>query len=130
MSNVAEKIIKFSEVSDGNYIMKALVSLILSVSFGLFGCVAFSEPEITKAEVELLIAQSLSVGSTAEEIEEFLKSNNIQVSFDSIFNRYQANIMNPNKGLPKGFHAIRILIFLDDQKRFLSAEVRDSYTFL
>ena len=82
----------------------------------------------TKAEeVRQLIADELELGASSELIEEFFEKNAITYSYDRFASRYQAIIRDIANG-PGGDQAVVIHVKVDDQGRFVSAEVRDSFT--
>ncbi|GAA1996600.1 hypothetical protein GCM10009754_88500 [Amycolatopsis minnesotensis] len=81
----------------------------------------------TKAgEVELMIAEELKVGATAEEIEEFFEKHDITHSYDEFSQRYQAIIRDVPRS-SKANHAIIIYIYVNDQMRLQEYEVEDSF---
>lgn len=106
--------------------LKFLYFLSLCLVLGT-GCTA---QMVTSKKIEKLISDTLAVGDNSNVIESFLKENNIAFSFDSFSSRYQCIIRDPSKNLPKGYHSIIIYIYVDDNKNFKHAEVKDSYTFL
>lgn len=82
----------------------------------------------TKAEeVRQLIAAELELGASSELIEEFFEKNAITYSYDRFASRYQAIIRDIATG-PGVDQAVVIHVKVDDQRRFVSAEVRDSFT--
>ena len=83
--------------------------------------------ETKAADVRVLIANDLRVGSTSSEIENFLKRNKINYSYDRFSKRYQGIIrdVSDNKNIDQ---AVTIYIFVDEEKSFKSSEVRDSFT--
>lgn len=82
----------------------------------------------TKAdEVRQLIAKELPVGASAESIEEFFQKHNIGYSWDRFANRYHAIIRDVSKNPKLLDQAIEIHINVDDEKRFVNAEIQDSF---
>ena len=79
------------------------------------------------AEVRQLIAKELQPGTGSALIEKFFRENDIAYSFDRFSSRYQA-IIRDVATRPWLDQAVVILVHVDDQKRFLSAEVNDSFT--
>ncbi len=79
------------------------------------------------AEIRELIAAELQPGKSAEQIERFFESKDITYSYDRFANRYQAIIRDVATGR-NADQAIVIYINVDEKRRFLSAEVRDSFT--
>lgn len=84
---------------------------------------------MTKEKVEEMIKRELRVGSSTEDIEAFYKKNNISYSYDNFAKRYQSTIRNIPT-MPWLDKSIGIYIYVDDEKKFLKAEVDYSYTFL
>jgi ankyrin repeat protein len=82
----------------------------------------------TKAnEVRDLIAEEIVLGASSEAIEQFFEKHQITYSFDRFANRYQAIIRDVATG-PGVDQAIVIHVHVDEDRRFLGAEVRDSFT--
>ena len=82
----------------------------------------------TKAdEVRQLIAKELPVGSSAESVEAFFQRHKIEYSWDRFANRYQAIIRGVSKNSKLLDQAIVIYINVDAEKRFVNAEVQDSF---
>jgi hypothetical protein len=79
------------------------------------------------AEIRQLIADELQPGASSEAIELFFARNQITYSYDRFASRYQAIIRDVATG-PGVDQAVVIHINVDAQRRFLSAEVRDSFT--
>lgn len=110
--------------------IKYLAKLIFFLSITLTANIGCAEQVITSGKVEKLIDEKLEIGASAVKIEEFLTENEIAFSFDDFSNRYQCIIRDPSPNKPKGYHSIVIYIYVDANKAFKSAEVRDSYTAL
>ena len=79
-------------------------------------------------ELELFINENLSPGDSSEEIEAFLLEQEWPFSYDRFTKRYQT-------GYPEGavenlftIKAVSILIYVDESKAFLRAEVEEVYT--
>jgi hypothetical protein len=83
--------------------------------------------ETKAAEVRQLITDELEPGADSEAIEEFFKKNEITYSYNRFSSRYQAIIRDVATG-PGVDQAVVIHVKVDDQRRFVSAEVRDSFT--
>ena len=82
----------------------------------------------TKAnEVRELISKELAHGASSEAIEQFFDRHEITYSFDRFTNRYQAIIRDVATG-PGVDQAVVIHVHVDEDRRFLGAEVRDSFT--
>jgi hypothetical protein len=77
----------------------------------------------TREDVSSLIKKELPVGASRHAIENFLKQKNISFSWDRFTGKYVGIIRNVEP-----YHSITIDIFVDDEKRFVRADVRDSYT--
>jgi hypothetical protein len=69
------------------------------------------------------IAKELRVGSTDREIEAFLDRHRIGFVWNEISEQYEAIIRNVEP-----FHSITIDVYVNGQRRFVRAEVNDSYT--
>ena len=80
--------------------------------------------DTTPEAVEAEISAALHKGDSAEAIERYLEQRNLPFSYDRFNNRYQSIIRDPDSNA----HAITILVLLDDQKRYVDVEARDSYT--
>jgi hypothetical protein len=76
----------------------------------------------TKEKVSAAISRELQAGAMAEDIEEFFKQNGIEYSWDPVAERYQA--LAP----VSTYHDVTIQVYVDADRRFLRAEVHDSYT--
>lgn len=84
----------------------------------------------TKAvEVRELIANELNVGASSYEVEAFFKRHNIGYSFNRFDQRYQAIIRDVDDSWIVD-QAVVIHIYVDEEKSFVSSEVRDSFTAL
>ena len=104
-----------------------LVSFLLIMLTITTGC---AEDAVTSGKIEKLIGETLEVGDSSLEIESFLKQNEITFAFDRFNVRYQGLINDPSKYKPEGYHSIVIYIYVDENKAFKRAEVRDSYTII
>ena len=84
---------------------------------------------MTSGQVRSKIERELNVGDSAIEIEAFFKRFELEYSFNDLRkpNNHYSAIIRKGKS---NYHAITIRIYVDQNKRFLYAEVRDSYTFL
>ena len=87
-------------------------------------CPAFVETSLETINGQLLAA--LDSGDEAAEIESALSSLGISFSRDRFQGRYQGVIRHPSSN----FHAIRIHIYVDEENKFRSIEVNDSFTVL
>ena len=84
----------------------------------------------TKAEeVRGLIAIELKVGASSHDIEEFFKRHKIGYSYDRFAHRYQGIIRSVDDSRIVD-QAVLIYIYVDEEKVFVSSEVRDSFTAL
>jgi hypothetical protein len=108
----------------GDIAMNRIILLLLLATFGALGCAPTLdiEPETVEAD----IASVLEPGASAEEIETCLRERGLTFSYDRFQNRYQSIIRHPKSN----FHAITIVVHLDERRKFKSVEARDSYTFL
>lgn len=103
---------------------KRLAAVFLFGALMLAGCV--STLDITPKEVEAKINSSLKPGDSAAKIEAYFENEGLGLSYDRFQDRYHSIIRHPESN----FHAITIVIFVDQNKRFIRAEADDSYTFL
>lgn len=99
-----------------------LVALTLST-----GC---SANMVTSKKIEKLISENLEPGDPFDTIEEFLRGQNLSFTYDRFSSRYSSIIRDPAWYKPKGYHSIVIHIYVDENKAFQRAEVRDSYTLI
>jgi hypothetical protein len=96
--------------------------LVMAASSALTGC--SGGLDTTPEAVEAEISAALHKGDGVEAIERYLEQRNLPFSYDRFANRYQSIIRDPRSNA----HAITIHILLDDQKRYVDVEARDSYT--
>lgn len=80
--------------------------------------------DTTPEAVEAEVSAALHEGASADAIERYLEQKNLTFSYDRFANRYQSIIRDPESDA----HAITIYVLLDDQRRYVDVEVRDSYT--
>ena len=107
--------------------MKKLITLLFcTVTFFLIPACG-KENKMTAKKIRSIINQELSVKDSSQDIEGFLESMKITYSYDKYNNRYQCIIRDPS-GKIIGYHSIVIYINVDEQKRYVSSEVFDSYT--
>ena len=83
-------------------------------------------PRATPKEVEPEINSSLKPGDSADKMEAYFENEGLVLSYDRFQGRYHSIIRHPESN----FHAITIVIFVDEKRRFIRAEADDSYTFL
>lgn len=76
-------------------------------------------------EVRQLIAAELQVGAEAREIEAFFDRHNITYSYDRFNQSYNGIIRDVSPVLDQ---AVVIRVYVDEEKHFQRAEVRDSFT--
>lgn len=76
----------------------------------------------TSENVRSMIEEELPVGASADDIESFLERNSTSFSWDRISGTYVAIIREVTPA-----YAITIDIFVDEQRRFVRAEVLQSY---
>lgn len=76
------------------------------------------------AEVKRDIEASLNKGDSSEKIEAFFRGRGLDASYDEHQNRYNSTLRSANTE----FHAVWIVINLDKDRRFVSADASDSYT--
>lgn len=81
------------------------------------------EPLNTSEAVEAAIEAELAPGAPASEIEAFFQRHEIGFAWHSLYNRYEALIRDVEP-----FHDIRVFVHVDEDRRFMSAQVYDSYT--
>jgi len=87
-------------------------------------CPTFVETSLDALNGQLL--EMLEVGDEATKIESALTSVGATYSWDRFQDRYQGIIRHPSSS----FHAITISVYVDEQRRFKSIEVNDSFTAL
>jgi hypothetical protein len=78
---------------------------------------------ITSEEVRASIARELAPGVPADEIESFFKRHNVDFGWNRFEGIYNGVIRDVEP-----FRGITIRVFVDNERRFISAEVRDAYT--
>jgi hypothetical protein len=78
---------------------------------------------VTRQEVEAKIRGELKAGASAADTELFFKRHHIFCMWDKYTGKYVATIRDVEP-----FHSITIDIYVDQQRRFVSAKVVDSYT--
>jgi len=91
----------------------------------LFNAAAFGAPAAmrTSEQVSSAINQELGVGAPQSDIERFFQRHGISFGWDVFGDRYVAIIRDVGP-----FHSITIDVYVDDQRRFSRAVVKDSYT--
>ena len=100
---------------------RATISLALLTSLlNIVTCGATQD--ITSHKVRSLISRELRVGSTLWQVQRFFKVHNFPFAYDRFENTYDSNI-----GISAA-HSIFSVIYLDRDKNFLKADVRDIYT--
>lgn len=104
--------------------MKKLLTLLLCTV--LFLPIASCEKmkNMSSKHVRSIIDDELSLKDTSQEIENFLNSKGITYSYDKYNRRYQCIVRDKDVGK----HSIVIYINVDEEKRYVSSEVFDSYT--
>lgn len=80
-------------------------------------------------EIEDLVATRLDDGSSSREIEIFFNEEGWIYGFDRHQSRYQARDPNEDK-LPEFLGRHQILVYVDDQRRFIRVEVEKMYNSL
>jgi len=84
---------------------------------------------MSKEEIENLISQNLKLGSTNKEIITFFKNQDWVYGFNRHLNRYRAR--DPEEDtLPEYLGRHRIYIYVDDEKKFIRAEVEKLFNFI
>lgn len=109
--------------------MHTLRRLMLSMAIlmALSGTAGSEERKMTSVEVQTSIDRALVSGSSAADIERFFEANKLPYTYDRFAQRYQSIIRDVSK--ERGVdHAIVIHIYVDDARKFIRAEVRDSFT--
>jgi hypothetical protein len=82
----------------------------------------------TKAdEVRQLIAKELQVGANADVIEAFFDRHHIAYEWDRFAKIYVGIIRDLSTNPKLLDHSVLIDIYVDDEKRFVNAEVQDSF---
>ena len=69
------------------------------------------------------------MGASSYEVEAFFKRHNIGYSYDRFYQRYQAIIRDVDDSWIVD-QAVIIYVYVDEEKSFVSSEVRDSFTAL
>lgn len=110
--------------------MKKTIIAVLSLFVILIFWFAYTDTSMTSSKVNALISAKLQIGDPPAKIESFLKKHNIRYTFDDFSKRYQCIIRDPSPYKPKGYHSIVIYVYVDDNKSYKSAVVRDSYTII
>ncbi len=105
--------------------IKILISSLVVFSF-IAILILFPTLDTTPQELEININAALKSGDSAQKIEEYLTSQELDSSYDGYSNRYQGIIRHPDSN----FHAIVFYIYVDKNKAFIKVEANDSYTFL
>lgn len=100
--------------------------LIVAIAIGL---VLFGDRRPSSQEIRVLIGSELHAGASSIEIEIFFKRHGIPYAFDKAQNEYQGRIWNPQYAWFLS-RTIGIYIDVDKDRRFISAKVYSSYTFL
>ena len=108
---------------------KALLLTLLVLGVGLIIVPYSIKDRVTIQEVRAAIDGELNVGAAPEEIELFLTKHGFEYSYDKYAKRYQAIIRNISR-YPFVDKALQVRVNTDDAKRYMSADVYVSYTFL
>ncbi|RUO20978.1 hypothetical protein CWE08_07705 [Aliidiomarina iranensis] len=108
--------------------MKYMIKMVFFLSVMFIANSGCAEHMMTSGKVEKLFNETLAVGDSESKIENFLKDHDIAFSYDDFMRRYQCIIRDPSPRKPKGYHSIVIHIYVDADRNFQRAEVRDSYT--
>jgi hypothetical protein len=96
---------------------------------GLVAVPCSRKDRITVEEVRATIDRELTVGAAPQEIGLFLTKHDFEFGYDRFKKSYQAIIRNVSRK-PLVDKAIQVYINTDDEKRFITATVYASYTFL
>jgi hypothetical protein len=91
--------------------------------------VFFGDTRPTAEEVRADINSELAVGADSKAIEQFFARHKIAYGYDRYRDRYEGIIRNPRYAWFLE-HAILVDVNVDKERKFLSSEVSDSYTFL
>ena len=78
---------------------------------------------ITRDQVSVAINKELPVGASAAEIEKFFKRHHIDFGWNRFEGVYNGVIRDVEP-----FHGITLVVFVDKDRRFVKAEVKDAYT--
>lgn len=107
--------------------MKHLLLLITAwASLFLSGCSKTDVMDVN--ELEMFINEHLSPGDSSEKIEAFLLEQEWPFSYDRFAKRYQTRYPEGDEENLFTIKAVSILIYVDESKAFLRAEVEEVYT--
>ena len=79
-------------------------------------------------ELEMFINEHLSPGDSSEKIESFLKEQGWPYAYRRFLKRYQTGYPEGDEENLFTIKAVSILIYVDESKAFLRAEIEEVYT--
>lgn len=103
-----------------NLVKAFLTIFVISV---LCGCC----PNLDKDKIKSEISKDLKIGDSREKVEDVLKNNRIEFTYDEYENLYSSNIRGGNCEFDR---TVLVTIYLDSSGRVSKIETSDSYTFL
>ena len=106
-----------------------LFLLLITAWAGLFLSACSKTDVMDVKELEMLINEHLSPGDSSEKIEAFLKEQEWPFAYNRFRKRYSTR--NPKIDAERNLFTIKavsILIYVDESKAFLRAEVEEVYT--
>jgi hypothetical protein len=74
------------------------------------------------------LRSSLVTGDNPEKIERVLRNEKLEFAFDPYANRYQAIFRVESRFIPRG--DVGVYVYVDQGKRLIRIEARNTYTFL
>lgn len=108
---------------NSRFSLKAMMALLSII------CISCSDGDMSKKELESLIFESLSPGSSDNEIRTFFDRHNWIYTYDRHSQRYQARDPAEDDG-PTTDQGHQIYVYVDDEKQFVRAEVIVVFTAL
>ena len=112
-----------------NVALFALALFLVLVAFGISTAIWIDFDKIAAEDVRVAIEGKLTVGADTNRIESFFERHDLPYDYDRYANRYQSIIRDVSR-FPWVDKAIVIYIYVDHEKKFVRAEVRESLTFL
>lgn len=105
-----------------------LISYILSVSILVLSSCGNQSGAMNTKELEALIYRNLAVGDSPEKIEAFLQEQQWPYDYDRFATRYSASYPEGSVHNLFTIKGVMILIYVDETKNFVRAEVEEVYT--
>lgn len=112
------------------YLISKLIRSIVFLAYVFLSAGCAQGDEMTKEDVNKLIASELSVGKNSDAIENFFIKRNLPFSYNKISHRYQSIIRDVGGKFDLADKAIIIHIYVDEERRFIRAEAEYSFTAL